>query len=90
MTNVLIRDVPADDLEQIRATAAAQGTSVQAYLRDVMQAQAGYLRRQEALAAISERLADGAAMPDTARGAVLDDIDAAHDERSSQLSERSS
>ena len=39
MSDVLIRDVPADDLDQIRSAAAEKGTSVQNYLRDAVHAQ---------------------------------------------------
>ena len=56
MSDVLIRDVPADDLELIRSAARERGISLQAYLRQTVHSQAAYLRRQEALAAMSNRL----------------------------------
>ena len=88
MPNVLIRDVPADDLEQIRAAAAGRGMSLQNYLRDAVHAQALHLRRQAALAAVSERLRGRPGVPDDERDAVLDAIEQAHDERADQLSDR--
>jgi hypothetical protein len=49
MPNVLIRDVPADDLDQIRSAAAARGMSLQAYLFEAVHAQAAHLRVLEAI-----------------------------------------
>lgn len=88
MSNVLIRDVPADDLEQIRSAAAEQGTSLQSYLLGAVRAQAAYLRRQDALARLARRLQEKQAVPDDERKAVLDAIDAAHEQRADQLSNR--
>lgn len=88
MSNVLIRDVPGDDLEQIRAAAAQKGTSLQGYLRDAVHAQAVYLRRQEALARVSEQLRGRAGVPDEERRAVLEAVEDASDERADQLSGR--
>lgn len=86
MSNVLIRDVPANDLDEIRAAAAQRGTSLQSYLRDALHAQAVYLRRQAALARTSERLRGQATVPDQERRAVLEAMDSATDERADQLS----
>lgn len=88
MPNVLIRDVPADDLEQIRSAAAERGTSLQNYLRDAVHAQALYVRRQAALAEAAERLQGRPEVPAGERDAVLDAIARAHDERADQLSDR--
>lgn len=89
MSNVLIRDVSPDDLEQIRTAAAVQGTSLQGYLREAVHAQAAYLRRQEALARTSHRLQGQPSVSEGERDAVLDAIDDAHVERADQLSDRS-
>lgn len=89
MSNVLIRDVPAEDLDQIRSAAAERGTSLQNYLRETVHAQAAYLRRQEALARTAERLRGRPAVPSEERGAVLDAIEDAHVERADQFSDRS-
>ncbi len=86
MPNVLIRDVPADDLEQIRSAAAQQGTSLQSYLRDAVRAQAVHLRRQAALTRTAERLRGRPDVPADERRAVLDAIADAHTERAEQLS----
>lgn len=86
MPNVLIRDVPAEDLEQLRAAAAASGESLQARLLAGVRAQATALRRQAALERIDTRLRGRAAVPDTERNAVLDAIDAAHTLRADELS----
>lgn len=88
MPNVLIRDVPADDLEQIRSAAVQQGGSLQSYLRATVQAQAAYLRRQEALTRTAERLRGRPEVPADERRAVLDAIGEAHAERADRLSDR--
>ncbi len=88
MSNVLIRDVPEDDLDQIRSAAAEQGTSLQNYLRDAVHAQAAYLRRQEALARTAERLHGRSKVPAEERNAVLDAVEEAHAERADQLGDR--
>ncbi len=85
MPNVLIREVPADDLERIRLEASQQGTSLQTYLRDAVHAQASYLRRQDALARIAEDLRDRPPVPEAERKAVLEAIEQAHQERAEQL-----
>lgn len=89
MPNVLIRDVPPDDLDQIRVVAAERGTSLQSYLRDAVHAQAVYLRRQAAIARAAERLRGQPEVPDSEREGVLAAVDRAHDERADQLSGRS-
>lgn len=88
MSNVLIRDVPEDDLERIRSEAAAHETSLQSYLRDSVRAQAAYLRRQDALARTRERLSGRPAVPDDERDAALGAIDDAHAERGADLTDR--
>lgn len=84
MGAVLLRGVPAGDLEQIR-TAVAAGASVQAYLRDTVHAQAVHLRRQAALAAAGQRLHGHSAVPEEERRAVLDAVDRADDDRGDSL-----
>jgi hypothetical protein len=88
MSDVLIRDVPADDLDQIRSAAAEKGTSVQNYLRDAVHAQAAYLRRQAALTRTAERLGGRPAVPAEERNVALDAIEDAHIKRADQLSDR--
>lgn len=88
MANVLIRDVPAEDLEQIRSAAADQDMSMQAYLLDALRAQAAYLRRQAALARTGNRLRTRSAVPEDERAAVLDAMNAAHDQRAELLGDR--
>jgi hypothetical protein len=86
--NVLIRDVPADDLEQIREAATERGMSLQAYLREAVHAQAAHLRRRAALARTAERLRGKPGISEAERRAVLEAIDEAHAERAEQLSDR--
>ncbi|MCV7382569.1 hypothetical protein [Mycolicibacter longobardus] len=86
MPNVLIRDVPVDDLDQIRSAAAARGVSLQAYLLEAMHAQAAHLRRRAALDRTAARLAQQPAVDEQDRTAVLDAIDEAHADRGEQLS----
>ena len=88
MPNVLIRDVPADDLEQIRAAATDRGMSLQAYLREAVHAQAAQLRRRAALARTAERLRGKPGVQEAERRAVLEAIDKANAERADQLSDR--
>jgi hypothetical protein len=86
--NVLIRDVPAADLEQIRSAAADRGMSLQAYLREAVHAQAAHLRRRAALARTAERLRGQPGVPEGERQAVLDAVDDAHTERADELADR--
>ncbi len=88
MPNVLIRDVPDDDLDQIRSAAAERGTSMQNYLRDAVHAQAVYLRRQAAVTRTAERLEGRPEVPADERRAVLDAIADAHSERADRLIDR--
>ncbi|TDD64357.1 hypothetical protein E1262_28455 [Jiangella aurantiaca] len=89
MPNVLIRDVPSDDLEQIRSAATERGMSLQAYLRDAVHAQAAHLRRRAALAQTAERLRGRPGVPEDERRAVLDAVADAHAERADELTDRS-
>jgi uncharacterized protein (DUF1778 family) len=88
MSNVLIRDVPTKDLEQIRSAAAHRGISLQNYLLEAVHAQAVYLRRQEALRNMASRLQGSPEVADEQRTAVLDAIDEAHEDRAAQLGDR--
>jgi len=72
VTDVLIRDVPAADLDALRAAAAAEGSSLQAYLRAALQAHAARLERRAALAEVSARLGDHPAVPEGVRADVFD------------------
>lgn len=85
---MLIRDVPDDDLEQIRSAAAERGTSLQSYLRDAVHTQAVYLRRQAALTRTAQRLAGRPEVPAHERRAVLDAISDTHSQRADQLFDR--
>jgi len=85
MADVLIRNVPGEDLDRIRAAARAQGVSLQSYLRDAMGAQARYLRRQEALARTADRLHGRPGVTDEDREAVLAAIEDAHESRAGDL-----
>ena len=88
MSDVLIRDVSADDLDQIRAAAAARGVSLQRYLRDAVHAQASFLRRQQALSRTADRLRGRRVVPEEERQAVLDAIETAHASQADELGER--
>lgn len=90
MSNVLIRDVPPEDMEQIKEAAARRGTTLQTYLWETVHAQAAYLRRQDALARTARRLHGRPAVPEEAREAVLDAVDAAADGRGNWVSLRPS
>ncbi len=85
---MLIRDVPAEDLDEIRSAAAQRGTSLQSYLRDAVHAQAVHERRRSALARTAEHLRGLPQVPAAERRAVLDAIEAAHAQRGDELSDR--
>jgi hypothetical protein len=87
--DVLIRDVPVDDLELMRSAARERGTSLQNYLREAMRAQAAHLRRQAALARTAERLGDRPPVPEEERQAAFGAIDDAHADRADHLSDPS-
>jgi hypothetical protein len=85
VSSLLIRDVPDGDLQVLRAAAAARGQSLQAYMLGAVHDRALYARRQEALGDISRRLEGQPLIPAPEREAVLDAVDAAHDERADDL-----
>lgn len=82
---MLIRDVPTDDLERIRAEALERGMTLQRYLLDTVRRQADYLRRQEALAGAARRLRGRRPVSEVDRRAILDAVEAAHTERGDRL-----
>jgi hypothetical protein len=88
MPDVLIRNVPAEDLQIIRDAAEERGISVQAYLQQVMHAQAAYVRRQEALARLRQRLEGTPEVPERERAAVLQAIADTDERRTEQLGTR--
>jgi hypothetical protein len=57
MTEVLIRDVPEDDLGEFRDWARSQGMSVPAALRQYVHTQAAAARQRRALAEVERALA---------------------------------
>lgn len=83
MPDVLIRNVPPEDLQAIRDAAGEKGISVQAYLQEVMHAQAAYVRRHEGLARVSQRLDGRPPVREAERTAVLQTI-ADEEERRAQ------
>lgn len=85
MPNVLIRDIPDADLDEIRAAAQSSGESMQARLLAAVQSEATYLRRQAALKSIRARLDGLSPVSEEDRAAVLDAIEAAHAERAAGL-----
>lgn len=85
MPNILIRDVPGDDLDQIRSAASARGMSMQAYLRETVHAHAAHVRRRTALARAAERLRGTPGVTEQERAAVRAAIDEGHAERAEQL-----
>ncbi|HIZ34432.1 MAG TPA: hypothetical protein H9815_01540 [Candidatus Ruania gallistercoris] len=88
MSDVLIRNVPAEDLDRIRGAAAAQGVSLQHYLQETVRAQARFLRRRDAIARTETRLRDRPAVPDVDREAVLDAIAAEDAGTAEELADR--
>ncbi len=88
MPDVLIRDVPTEDLERIRAAAAARGVSLQSYLLDTVRAKARFVRRQEALDRTADRLRGRPEVPEAERAAVLEAVTEANDSRDDDLGGR--
>lgn len=73
MSDVLLRDVPDDELAELKAAANAAGQSLQRYMRaNVVHAHVVYLRRLGALAAAEQRLAGRRPLPDDVREAAWD------------------
>lgn len=85
MTDVLIRNVPDVDMERIRAQAAEEHSSLQAYLTRLLQAHGDYLRRKDALAATRRRLAGLSAISSEDRAAVFAAMDDASEDRAGRL-----
>lgn len=70
---MLLRDVPDDELAELKAAAAAAGQSLQGYMRaNVVHAHVVYLRRLDAIAASERRLAGRRPLPDASREAARD------------------
>jgi hypothetical protein len=88
MTSVLIRDVPDLQLERIRLAAAQEGSSLQNYLARLIELHSAYLARRDALDDTARRLKGQAVVPEAERQAVLDAIDADHDQRAEDLADR--
>lgn len=88
MSNVLIRNVPTGDLDEIRRAAAAEGTSMQEYLLQTLLARTAYLRRHEALARVKRRLDGGAPISEEDRRAAFDAFDDEIDEKARDLAAR--
>jgi hypothetical protein len=88
MSNVLIRDVPDAELEELKAAAAASKMSLQSYLLDALHAQVAYARRQATLTEIAEQVAPMPAVPESERKAVLDEMKAAVEGSGADLIDR--
>ncbi|HWL44714.1 MAG TPA: hypothetical protein VNQ73_17360 [Ilumatobacter sp.] len=73
MTDFLLRDVPDEDMDELKAAAHDAQQSLQAYLREsVVHQHAIYLRRLRAIANTERRLAGRTPIPDDARQAAWD------------------
>jgi hypothetical protein len=88
MPDVLIRNVPPEDLQAIRDAAAERGISVQAYLQEALHAQAAHLRRQDTLARARQRLEGSPEVPEGERAAVLQAIADENERRAEELGNR--
>jgi hypothetical protein len=88
MPNVLIRDVPDAELEELKAAAAARKMSLQSYLLQALHAQVAYARRQATLAEIEENVAGMSAVPESERTAVLEEMKDAVERRGEDLVDR--
>ncbi len=85
MPSVLIRDVPDEELEVLRAEAAARGQSLQAYLLAALHDRTRHARRQATLRRLEERLEGGGVVGEDARRAVLAAMTAGEDDRGAGL-----
>jgi len=88
MPNVLIRDVPDAELEELKAAAAARKMSLQSYLLQALHSQVAYARRQATLAEIEENVAGMSAVPESERTAVLEEMKDAVERRGEDLVDR--
>jgi len=88
MPNVLIRDVPDAELEELKAAAAARKMSLQSYLLQALHSQVAYARRQAALAEVEENVAGMSAVPESERAAVLEEMKDAVERRGEDLVDR--
>ena len=88
MPNVLIRDVPDAELEELKAAAAARKMSLQSYLLQALHSQVAYARRQAALAEVEENVARMSAVPESERAAVLEEMKDAVERRGEDLVDR--
>ncbi len=88
MPNVLIRNVPEADLDEVRRAAAAAGASMQEYLLETLLARAAYLRRHEVLARAKRRLEGRPPMSEEDRQTALDAFDVEIDRRANELADR--
>lgn len=85
MSDVLIRDVPSEDLDVIRSVAAERGMSLQAYLLSAVQMHAAHERRQQTLRALDHELSGRPPVSPDDRQSVLDAVDEAHARRADDL-----
>jgi len=85
VSNVLIRDLPDGDLDELKVAAAARNMSLQGYLLETIRAQADHIRRHAALDRTTRRFHGRPTVTDEDRKAVLDAVDAAHADRAVQL-----
>jgi hypothetical protein len=86
MPNVLIRGVPENELDELKAAAAAEDMSLQTYLLEAVHRQVVHLRRQAVLARSADRLADAEPVTEAERQAVLEAIERDHAERAERTS----
>jgi hypothetical protein len=88
MPDVLIRDIPKSELDELKAAAAARNVSLQSYLLDALHAQVAYARRQATLTEIGQQVAPMPAVPESEREAVLDEMKAAVEGSGTDLIDR--
>lgn len=74
---MLIRDIPSEQLEELKAAATRQGLSLQAYLLATVAAQSAYERRQHALRRTTDRLRGKKPLTTRDRAAMRRAIDTA-------------
>lgn len=73
VSDVLLRDVPDEELAELKAAAAAANQSLQGYLRgEVVHAHVVYLRRLRAIAATERRLEGRRPLSTASRRAAWD------------------
>ncbi len=85
MTNVIVRNVPPNDVAVLKQAAADAGVSLQAYLGERLRNEAARRRRQEAVDRMRARMAGHSTLT---AAEVAESVSVAREERSKSMEVR--